>query len=231
MALYKAVMNINEDGRRPHGWHGLDGDWCIKRDTPTVFTFLFLLLPPVLFGVNEPERHIHTKKVTMNVKKNKETENFMKRINYKHFTRCEWALILWSVNYLLWIKKIVGISRYKKKFFVWMTFDHLCILNFSWFCNKVTETLMKKKLCVHLLRSCRQWRIYIVTFWTRPPPPGPNSFTLMQFLGNFGKIVCWRPPWELAPPPRGNPGSAIVHIFELFKYKCKLSPDYEWEYN
>ena len=35
VALYKAVMNINEDGRRPHGWHGLDGDRCIKRDTPT----------------------------------------------------------------------------------------------------------------------------------------------------------------------------------------------------
>ena len=55
-----------------------------------------------------------------------------------------------------------------------------------------------------------QWRIYIVKFWTRVPPPpgGPNSFNFMQFLGNFGEIVCWRPPGELAPPPRGNPGSA-----------------------
>ena len=35
MALYKVVMNINEDGCRPHGWHGLDGDRCIKHDTPT----------------------------------------------------------------------------------------------------------------------------------------------------------------------------------------------------
>ena len=35
-ALYKVVMNINEDGHWPHGWHGLDGDRCIKRDTPTV---------------------------------------------------------------------------------------------------------------------------------------------------------------------------------------------------
>ena len=40
------------------------------------------------------------------------------------------------------------------------------------------------------------------------PPGGPNSFNFMQFLGKFGKIVCWRPPGELAPPPRGNPGSA-----------------------
>ena len=30
----------------------------------------------------------------------------------------------------------------------------------------------------------------------------------MQFLGNFGKIVCSHPPGELAPPPWGNPGSA-----------------------
>ena len=56
----------------------------------------------------------------------------------------------------------------------------------------------------------KQWRIYIVKFWTRPPP-GPNSFNFMQFLGKFGKIICWRPPTgELAPPPRGNPGSATV---------------------
>ena len=37
---------------------------------------------------------------------------------------------------------------------------------------------------------------------------GPNSFNFMQFLRNFGKIICWRPPGELAPPPRGNPRSA-----------------------
>ena len=27
----------------------------------------------------------------------------------------------------------------------------------------------------------------------RDAPPGPNSFNFMQFLGKFGKIVCWRP--------------------------------------
>ena len=32
----------------------------------------------------------------------------------------------------------------------------------------------------------------------------------MQFLGKFDKIVCWRPPGGLVPPPRGNPGSAIA---------------------
>ena len=43
------------------------------------------------------------------------------------------------------------------------------------------------------------------------PPRGPNSFNFMHFWGKFGKIVCWRPPpGELAPPPRGNPGSATA---------------------
>ena len=41
------------------------------------------------------------------------------------------------------------------------------------------------------------------------PPGGPNSFNFMQFLGNFGKLVCWHPPpgsWrpllgEILDPP------------------------------
>ena len=36
-----------------------------------------------------------------------------------------------------------------------------------------------------------------------PLPPG----------GIFGKIVCWRPPGELAPPPRGNNGSATANVY------------------
>ena len=39
VALYKAVMNINEDGCQPHGWHSLEGDRWIKRDTPTALIF------------------------------------------------------------------------------------------------------------------------------------------------------------------------------------------------
>ena len=36
------------------------------------------------------------------------------------------------------------------------------------------------------------------------PLPGPNSFNFnfIQFLGKFGKIVCWRPHFWV------NPGSA-----------------------
>ena len=62
----------------------------------------------------------------------------------------------------------------------------------------------------------------------RVPPGGPNSFNFMQFLGKFGKIVCWRPR-ELAPPPRGNPGSATgmgnpgsTTVFQLMMY-CILA--------
>ena len=41
----------------------------------------------------------------------------------------------------------------------------------------------------------------------------------MQFLGKFGKIVCWRPPpGELAPPPRGNPGSTTDTVVLLIIY-------------
>ena len=39
-------------------------------------------------------------------------------------------------------------------------------------------------------------------------PRGPNSFNSTQFLGNFGKIVCWRPSPRIGAPPQGNPGSA-----------------------
>ena len=51
------------------------------------------------------------------------------------------------------------------------------------------------------------------------PPGGPNSFDFMQFFGKFGNFVCWRPPGELAPPPRGNPGSAT-------DMECDISRNY-----
>ena len=46
-------------------------------------------------------------------------------------------------------------------------------------------------------RAFVKWRIYIVKIFTRPHlRRGPNSFNFMQFLGIFGKIVCWRLPLE-----------------------------------
>ena len=41
-----------------------------------------------------------------------------------------------------------------------------------------------------------------------PPPRGQNFLNFMQFFGKFGKIICGRPPGELALPPMRNPGSA-----------------------
>ena len=44
-----------------------------------------------------------------------------------------------------------------------------------------------------------------------------NSFNFMQFSGKYGKIVCWRPPGELVPPPRENPGSATEKLSVVHK--------------
>ena len=47
-----------------------------------------------------------------------------------------------------------------------------------------------------------------------PPPRHPNSFNFMQFLGEFGKIVCSRPPpWRVHAPPWGNPGSVTANWY------------------
>ena len=32
-----------------------------------------------------------------------------------------------------------------------------------------------------------------------------------KFFAKFGKIICWRPPGGLAPPPTGNPGSTPAY--------------------
>ena len=43
-----------------------------------------------------------------------------------------------------------------------------------------------------------------------PPSTAQNFLNFMQFFAKLGKIICWRLPGELAPPPTGNPGSAPV---------------------
>ena len=68
-----------------------------------------------------------------------------------------------------------------------------------------------------------------------PPPGGPNSFNFMQFFGKIWQNRMLVPPGELAPPPRGNPGSATAcssilhrnHYFHFdfifgFKFKIKF---------
>ena len=56
-----------------------------------------------------------------------------------------------------------------------------------------------------------------------PPPGGPNSFNFMQFLGKYGKVVCWCPPgsWcpllgEILDPP------LIILIYHVEKKSEKL---------
>ena len=51
-----------------------------------------------------------------------------------------------------------------------------------------------------------QWRIQGGAPGARPPT-AQIFLAFMQFLGKFDKIVCWRPPGGLPPPPTGNPGS------------------------
>ena len=43
-------------------------------------------------------------------------------------------------------------------------------------------------------------------------PGGPNSFNFMQFFGEIWQNRMLAPPGGLAPPSRGNPGSATVYI-------------------
>ena len=67
-----------------------------------------------------------------------------------------------------------------------------------------------------------QRRIYVEEFRTRAPPR-PIFFNFAQFLGNFGKIVCWCPsPLSegYRPPPRGKPGSATVECSDTCLQKC-----------
>ena len=51
-----------------------------------------------------------------------------------------------------------------------------------------------------------------------PPPRRPNSFNFMQFLGEFGKIVCSRPPLEGSRPPLGEilDPSLLISQFQGF---------------
>ena len=53
-------------------------------------------------------------------------------------------------------------------------------------------------------------------------PPGPNSFNFMQFFGKIRQIRMLAPPGELAPPPRGNPGSTTGYESHQCYFKVPL---------
>ena len=48
-----------------------------------------------------------------------------------------------------------------------------------------------------------QWRIYIVKFWTRPTPRGPNSFNFTSFWDNLVKSYV-ATPWRVGAPTSGK---------------------------
>ena len=58
-----------------------------------------------------------------------------------------------------------------------------------------------------------------------PRPGGPNSFNFMQFWGNFGKIICWRPR-GVGAPPRRNPGSATAQFQIISRLKPGTDPGF-----
>ena len=98
-----------------------------------------------------------------------------------------------------------------------------------------------------LLRNTQRmfaWLKYLMILWSTfsggskggpegraPPPWGPKFF---QFHAVFGKIWQNRmlapPPGELAPPPRGNPGSAtdFVGFTEEFNTNIRHKVYYSW---
>ena len=68
-------------------------------------------------------------------------------------------------------------------------------------------------LKIEMYVCMRQWRIYIVKFWTRSPPRGPKFFQFHAVFGKFWQNRMLAPPLESwRPPPGGNPGSATVRV-------------------
>ena len=57
---------------------------------------------------------------------------------------------------------------------------------------------------------------------TRPPPGDQNSFDFMQFLGKFGKIVCWRPPWGVGAPSSGKSWIRHCRPFQIHFLHMRL---------
>ena len=48
-------------------------------------------------------------------------------------------------------------------------------------------------------------------------PPGSQFYQFHAVFGKIWQIVCWHPPGELTPPPRGNPGSVTAFYKIDFK--------------
>ena len=72
------------------------------------------------------------------------------------------------------------------------SFNKYLILTFYY--NFYSKLKVVMTICCNALRLKMQWWISIVKFWT-------NFLHFMQFSGKFGRIICWRPLWEILDPP------------------------------
>ena len=68
-------------------------------------------------------------------------------------------------------------------------------------CLRISDEIVKMKFYYYVSIAVADLHGKILD---ERPPGGPNSFNFMQFLGKFGKIVCWRPPWGVGAPSSGK---------------------------
>ena len=83
--------------------------------------------------------------------------------------------------------------------------NHLVNSNFIWTCNKfcciihIEYSSYREKLECEYDTNTHQWRIYIVKFWMRPPPPGSKFCQFHAVFGTIWQNRMLAPPGGLAP--------------------------------
>ena len=66
-----------------------------------------------------------------------------------------------------------------------------------------------------------QWRIYIVKFWTRPPPPGVQILSIScSFWENLAKSYVGALPWGVGAP---SSGTGIDCCYRKLSTLCGIS--------
>ena len=104
------------------------------------------------------------------------------------------------------------------------TFCHvLMIINTKQTTKNFSENIFEQNVKTAALKTERQRTRAVADLHSKildaPPPGGPNSFNFMQLWENLAKSYVGGPPGELAPPLRGNPGSATVEaLLNILKH-------------
>ena len=78
--------------------------------------------------------------------------------------------------------------------------------------NKIQVSNVTNSIYVFLIGGSKEGR--------EGCPWGPNSFNFMQFLGIFGKIVCWHPRRVGAPSYRGSWIRHCFYLLQCLKFEC-----------